>query len=109
MLDVGTVYALLPWLGLYGAGMAGYVVAASANWLLNRLWTFRDRQHRPAHVQWLRFLAVNLIGFVFNRGAYSVLIASFVLPRHYPVLAVAAGAASGFIINFLLSRRLVFS
>lgn len=107
-LDVAAVYALIPSLGLYGAGMAAYFIAASANWALNRLWTFRDRAHRSVHTQWLRFLAVNLIGFILNRGAYSFLIANFALARHYPVLAVAAGAASGFIVNFVLSRRLVF-
>lgn len=107
-LDVAAVYALIPALGLYGAGMAAYFIVASVNWALNRFWTFGDRSHRAAHSQWLRFLGVNLIGFVLNRGAYSLLIAAFVLPRHYPVLAVAAGAASGFLVNFLLSRRLVF-
>lgn len=108
LIDVATVYALIPSLGLYGAGMAAYFIAATANWALNRAWTFRDRAHRPAHTQWLRFLAVNLIGFVVNRGAYSFLLLSFVMPRHYPVFAVAAGALSGFLVNFLLSRRLVF-
>ncbi|MDD2877570.1 MAG: GtrA family protein [Acidiphilium sp.] len=107
-LDVAAVYALIPSLGLYGAGMAAYFIAASANWALNRMWTFRDRTHRAAHIQWLRFLAINLIGFTLNRGAYSLLLAMFVLPRHFPILAVAAGAASGFLVNFLLSRRLVF-
>lgn len=108
LIDVFAVYALIPSLGLYGAGMAAYFIAASVNWAINRAWTFSHRAHRPAHTQWLRFLAVNLIGFMFNRGAYSFLLASFVLPRHYPVLAVAAGALSGFLVNFLLSRRLVF-
>jgi putative flippase GtrA len=107
-LDVAFVYALIPSLGLYGAGAVAYFIVASINWALNRLWTFSDRTHRAAHTQWLRFLAVNLLGFILNRGAYSLLLALFVLPRHYPILAVAAGAASGFLINFLLSRRLVF-
>jgi putative flippase GtrA len=109
LLDVAVVYALIPSLGLYGAGAVAYFVVASINWVLNRLWTFGDRTHRAAHTQWLRFLAVNVLGFVLNRGAYSLLLTLFILPRHYPVLAVAAGAASGFLVNFLLSRRLVFS
>lgn len=107
-LDVAAVYALIPSLGLYGAGAVAYFIVASINWALNRFWTFGGRTHRAAHTQWLRFLAVNLFGFMLNRGAYSLLLVAFVLPRHYPVLAVAAGAASGFLVNFLLSRRLVF-
>jgi putative flippase GtrA len=107
-LDVAAVYALIPSLGLYGAGAAAYFIVASINWALNRFWTFGGRTHRSVHTQWLRFLAVNLFGFALNRGAYTLLLVAFVLPRHYPVLAVAAGAASGFLVNFLLSRRLVF-
>ncbi len=106
--DVACVYALRGALGLYGAGMVAYFVAASANWAVNRFWTFRDRVHRAAHVQWLRFLAVNLIGFMLNRGVYSWLIATEPLARANPVLAVAAGAMSGFLVNFLLSRAVVF-
>lgn len=106
--DAGTVYALRGPLGLYGAGVAAYFVAATVNWALNRAWTFRHRVHAAAHVQWARFLAVNLIGFVLNRGAYFTLIAATVVARHQPVVAVAAGAACGLALNFLLSRRIVF-
>jgi putative flippase GtrA len=106
--DAGTVYALSGSIGLYGAGIAAYFVASSVNWVFNRLWTFRHRAHGAAHVQWARFVAVNLIGFVLNRGAYVALIAETSLARHYPILAVAAGSFAGFGINFLLSRRIVF-
>jgi putative flippase GtrA len=106
--DAGTVYALAGSLGLYGAGAASYFVAATVNWALNRFWTYRHRVHAPAHIQWARFLVVNLIGFVINRGAYALLIATTLLARQYPVLAVAAGAAAGLGLNFFLSRRIVF-
>jgi putative flippase GtrA len=106
--DTGTVYALSPWIGLYLAGFASYFVAATVNWVLNRIWTFRHRVHAAAHLQWARFLAVNLIGFVLNRGAYAILIATTLTAREYPVLAVAAGAFSGLALNFFLSRRIVF-
>ena len=107
-IDVAVVYALRGALGLYGAGMVAYLAAASANWALNRIWTFRDRAHSAVHAQWARFLLVNLFGFVLNRGAYSILIASLPAARAQPVIAVAAGSISGFLVNFLLSRRLVF-
>ncbi len=106
--DAGTVYALKGLLGLYGAGVVSFFVAATANWALNRAWTFRHRMHAAAHVQWARFLGVNLIGFILNRGAYFTLIAATMIARQYPILAVAAGAVSGLALNFLLSRRIVF-
>jgi putative flippase GtrA len=106
--DTATVYALAPWLGLYLAGIAAYVVAASINWMLNRIWTFRGAPRQRAALQWARFLAANLVGFVLNRGTYATLIATFVTCRTYPVLAVAAGSLAGLMANFLLSRRYVY-
>jgi putative flippase GtrA len=108
LFDTATVYGLRGPLGLYGAGMVAYLVAASVNWLLNRLWTFRGRNSGAAHRQWARFLFVNLGGFVLNRGTYATVIAFFPLAAAIPVIAVAAGAIAGLAVNFLSSRRFVF-
>lgn len=106
--DTAFVYMMRASIGLYAAGIVGYLAAATVNWALNRAWTFRYRRHTPPHVQWTRFLAVNLIGFSLNRGMYVFLIATEVTARKQPILAVAAGAAVGFGVNFILSRSLVF-
>ncbi len=108
IVDTATVYATRGALGLYGAGAVAYVVAASANWLLNRLWTFRGRGGGPAHRQWLNFLGANLLGFVLNRGAYFTLVTVSAVCARQPVLAVAAGAVVGMLLNFHLSRSYVF-
>lgn len=108
LFDTATVYALRYRIGLYGAGIAGYVVAASVNWLLNRTWTFRGRRRDALHRQWARFLIANLGGFVLNRGTYSALVTFFPLVAAVPVIAVAAGAIVGLGANFLSSRRFVF-
>jgi putative flippase GtrA len=106
--DTATVYALRGRLGLYGAGMTAYVVAATVTWALNRAWTFRGRGQGPAHRQWALFLATNFGGFILNRGTYVALIATSALCVRYPVLAVAAGAIAGMFANFAASRQLVF-
>lgn len=108
VVDASVVYATRYWLGLYVAGLLSFVVAATANWALNRAWTFRGQGSGPAHRQWARFMAANLVGFVLNRGAYFILIATSALCADKPVLAVAAGAIAGMFANFALSRRLVF-
>jgi putative flippase GtrA len=107
-LDTATVYALRHSIGLYGAGIAAYFVAATVNWMLNRVWTFRGQGQGPAHRQWMRFLAANSIGFVLNRGAYAALVTWVPLCAENPVLAVAAGSLSGMFANFGLSRAVVF-
>jgi putative flippase GtrA len=108
VVDTVTVYSLLDRLGLYGAGIAGFVTAASANWLLNRIWTFRGQGTGPAHRQWAMFMLTNLAGFVLNRGTYALLVTFVAVAARQPVLAIAAGAVAGMFVNFSLSRRLVF-
>lgn len=106
--DTATVYALRFSLGLYGAGAVAYVVAASGNWLLNRIWTFRGRGTGSAHVQWARFLVANALGFILNRGTYALVIALLPLAAEQPVIATASGAVAGMFVNFALTRRYVF-
>lgn len=106
--DTATVYATRGALGLYGAGMVAYVAAASVNWALNRVWTFRGRGRGKVHRQWASYLGTNLAGVVLNRGAYALAIALSATARRYPVLAVAVGAMAGMGVNFQLARRVVF-
>jgi putative flippase GtrA len=108
VVDTAIVYATRGPLTLYGAGVLAYVVAASVNWLLNRIWTFRGQGSGSAHRQWIRFLAANLIGFVLNRGTFALLVTFIAVAAAQPVIATAAGAIAGMFVNFSLSRRMVF-
>jgi putative flippase GtrA len=108
VLDIATVYALRGALGLYLAGILAYFVAATGNWALNRVWTFRGQGDDPAHRQWAKFLIVNLAGLVLNRGTYALLITFIPACAAEPAYAVAAGALAGMGVNFILTRRLVF-
>jgi putative flippase GtrA len=108
LVDTATVYGLRASLGLYSAGAVAYVVAASGNWLLNRLWTFRGKGSGPAHHQWALFMVTNLLGFALNRGTYALLVTFVVLCAEQPVYAVAAGAVVGMFLNFHMSRSVVF-
>lgn len=108
LVDTATVYATAPALGLYGAGLLAYLVAASVTWFANRTWTFRATPPAPMHRQWALYLAANSLGFALNRGSYVVLVATLAVCRDHPVLAVAAGSLAGLFANFSLSQRVVF-
>jgi putative flippase GtrA len=108
VVDTATVYGLRSALGLYGAGMVGYVTAASSNWALNRVWTFRGRGSGPAHRQWALFMVANLGGFVLNRGTYALLVTFLPIAAEQPVIAIFAGVIAGLFLNFTLSRKVVF-
>lgn len=114
--DTATVYSLRPFTNLYIAGTCGFFVAASANWAVNRLWTYRHHIHVAPHVQWAKFMTANAIGFVFNRGVYFALVSkSFSMAAKtdifytQPVIAIFAGSISGLCFNYFLSKRFVFS
>lgn len=108
VIDTATVYGLRHTLGLYGAGLVAYLIAASGNWILNRLWTFRGRGSGSAHRQWAMFMIANLAGFVLNRGTYVIMVTFVAAAAAQPVIATAAGSVAGMFVNFTLSRRLVF-
>jgi len=106
--DTGTVYAARYLVGIYLAGALGFIVAASANWLLNRWWTFRHISRGAMHVQWLRFISVNSVGFIFNRGIFFALVATYAVVRHQPVFGIMAGSLVGLTFNYFLSKMFVF-
>jgi len=108
VIDTITVYSLRASLGLYGAGAVAYVTAATGNWALNRIWTFRGANAGPAHVQWARFLVANAFGFVLNRGTYALLVTFVAACAQEPFYAIFAGGVVGMFLNFSLSRSMVF-
>lgn len=95
-------------LGLILAGLLSFFVAATGNWFLNRVWTFKGASTGRLHHEWLRYLGTNAIGFVLNRGVYIALIATTAICVAHPVLALAAGSVAGLGVNFVMSRRMVF-
>lgn len=107
-IDTATVYGLRGSLGLYGAGAVAYLVAATVNWMMNRVWTFRGKGSGRAHHQWMRYLVANLFGFILNRGAYAIMVTFVAEAARQPVIATATGAVVGMFLNFHLSRRVVF-
>lgn len=117
--DTATVYALRHAIGLIAAGFCGYLIAASLNWLLNRIWTFRPPTDpgetaietapaMSARRQWALFLLANLPGFILNRGTFIALVSLSATCHAHPVLAIACGSLAGMAANFTLSRRLMF-
>ena len=106
LINTAAVYATRGVLGLYGAGVVAYVLAATGT--LNRVWTFRGRGTQPILRQWSLFLFASLGGFIPNWVTYAVLVTVSPLCAEHPILAVAAGAVAGMFVNFALSRRVVF-
>lgn len=104
------VYATRPIIGNYAAIVPGFLVAATGNWVLNRIWTFRGHgsARLPLHREWALFIGSNMIGFALNAAVYWALIAVSSLCAENPVIALIFGTLVGMFANFFLSRRVVF-
>ncbi|MEQ8353667.1 MAG: GtrA family protein [Leptospiraceae bacterium] len=81
-----------------------FLLAATSNYVINSRWTFSGNQ--DSLKSWLLYVMVNLIGL----GANLIVLMIFTESLHWPVvLAQLAGIAAGTVLNFVLSKTLVFS
>jgi putative flippase GtrA len=104
----GVEYAATPYVGPYVGGLAGFVIAASSNWVLNRYWTFRHRPRVALHRQWLMFLAANSVGSAVNLGINFTLIATVPFCCAHLFVPIMIGTLCGMVFNYSASRKLVF-
>ena len=109
-IDTATLYLVMSQLGagLYGGRVISYLVAASSTWALNRRYTFRARRSADRLGEWGRFLAANAIGGLVNYATYATLVTAYAVAAAHPVLGVAAGSLAGLLVNFTISRHVVF-
>jgi putative flippase GtrA len=111
VVDTSVLYAAigLAGLGPYLSRVLSYLSAATATWYLNRIITFADRRSDKPGREWLRFLLVNASGGTVNYLTYVTYLRMTSATGIHPMIGVALGSCAGLVVNFLLSRRLVFS
>ncbi len=65
----GVLYLFKEVVGLnpFVANTLGFITAATTNYILNRIWTFRSKEKQVA-VEYLKFILVSLIGLGVNNG-----------------------------------------
>lgn len=85
-----------------------FLIAATQNYLLNHIWTFKDItiNKKTSLNGYLKFLFVSLIGLAFNLIVLKLMLTFFSLP--FKVIAQAFGILAGTVINFLGSKFYVF-
>ena len=95
--------------GFYLGRIVSYLAAATFTWSLNRRFTFAASRRANPGAEWWRFLAANAVGGLINYGVYAALVMTVSEVAAWPTLGVAAGSIAGLVINFTLSKRLVFN
>ena len=111
IVDAGVLYLMMYLAGLdpFLGRLVSFLAAASATWLLNRIYTFKGRSTGPRTGQWARFVMANAVGWIINYGVYSALLLTSDFFYGIPVLAVAIGSLSGLAFNFTVSRKFIFN
>jgi len=85
-----------------------FFAAGTQNYFLNHLWSFREYTGNTgvSVSRWVMFLLGSMAGLLINILVMKLVIASFVLPWKF--IAQACGIAAGVIINFIISKFIIF-
>ncbi len=69
VVDFGVLYLMRDVAGLpdLWANTISFTAAATSNYILNRIWTFRSHE-RQVGVEYVKFLAVSIVGLAINNG-----------------------------------------
>jgi putative flippase GtrA len=95
-------------LGYYTGRIPSFLIACSATWLVNRLWTFKAARHAGKMRQAALYLGVQCVGWVTNLAIYALCLLVFPQLKAVILLPLAAGAGGGMVVNFLGSKHLAF-
>lgn len=110
LVDAAVLTALVSGLGrgLYEARAVSFSLAVSVTWYLNRRFTFSDRRSADRKREYVRYVAVQIVGALINLGVYALVASGFPALAVYPVIPLAAGSAVAMFFNFLASRQFAF-
>jgi dolichol-phosphate mannosyltransferase len=85
-----------------------YVIAATQNYLINHVWSFKKRTKniKPSLLKWAQFLLVSLVGLSANLTVLTIILHFFEL--HYKFVAQGIGIFFGMIVNYIFTKMVVF-
>ena len=109
IVDTAVLYLLNNALGPFYARAISFLAAVFTTWVINRTFAFRERNSAMSKKrEFVLYLILMLAGGVANYGVYSWLVMSYPLVHQHLIIGVAAGSIAGMIINFVVSRYLLY-
>lgn len=107
ILDLAIAFALHQWAGvpLWLAAATGFALAASANYVIHETWSFRSGPLSARRAT--LYGAVALATLAVRVGIVAML--ERALPGAWPLAILVAGAGGSFVVNFALSKWVVFA
>jgi dolichol-phosphate mannosyltransferase len=85
-----------------------FLVAVTQNYIINHTWSFKQNTKNEvlSLQRWLQFVAASLLGLAINIAVMALVLKNVAVP--YKFIAQACGIAAGMIVNFTLSKLLVW-
>ena len=109
LVDVAVLYSIKDFTGLFYGRAVSFLTAVLATWLMNRIWTFKQRSSGLSiGREFAVYLALMLVGGTVNYAVYVWLVVSYELAHQYPVFGVACGSFAGLFVNFSTSFFVLF-
>jgi len=85
-----------------------FLIAATQNYFINHYWSFSKatKSSAPSFKKWTLFICASLAGLALNLLVMKVVLAFWNPP--YKVIAQGAGILAGMLVNFILSKTIVY-
>jgi len=99
------VLSLLLWstsLGPVSSRMISFPIALLVTWMMNRSWSFGDREKPTLVIEFCGYGATQITGFLINFVIYVLLISGKLGVSVLPVLALAIGALTSAVVTFTI-------
>lgn len=91
------------------ARIPSFLTAVLITWALNRRHTFPDRGLQQRSTEALFYTAIQGGGALINLGIFGVCLAMVPQFARVPVIPLAIGAVGGFVFNYVLSSKWLYS
>jgi putative flippase GtrA len=107
VIDLGILYALTDWVGLFYllSATLSFILAQSLNYYLNKTLNFGDKSRQIAK-QLTMFMAVNAVGLGVSLGIMALLVEVF---GWWYILARIVGMVIAMSFNYFMHKRYTFS
>jgi len=108
IVDVLFTTLLRNMLGIYGARIPAFILAATTTCLFNRTFTFKNKSDKTIFSEYIHYLGLMVIGGIINYIVYSIVITYLKDLALGILLSIALGSIAGLFINFTTSRLFIY-
>ena len=111
LVDAGTTILLSGLMNVYLARIPAFIAAATVTWLFNRRVTFSSYSTKSDSIikEYLHYVSLMIFGLLVNYLVYVIAVSLLPKSSYEILLSVAFGSLAGMLVNYLNSKRFIFT